>query len=73
MSVALRFLTDELGFENDDDCRQFINEQAEKDLIDEKTDANNVVQLRVRIKEGAGKFDAKRQAAFKTVDIKGQI
>jgi hypothetical protein len=72
-SVALRFLTDELGFEDDNECHQFLEDHEAKGLVEEKPDANNGVQLRVRIKEGAGIFEGARMRAFSKVDLKGQI
>lgn len=72
MSVALRFLTDELGFESDGECRQFLNDHGAENIIEEKTDKNGAT-LRVRVKEGAANFERLRAAAFSKVDIKGQI
>jgi len=72
MYVALRFLTDELGFENDDDCRQFLQDHGAQSLVEEKATENGA-QLRVRVKEGASLFENLRTAAFSKVDLKGQI
>ncbi|KAF2662359.1 hypothetical protein K491DRAFT_709732 [Lophiostoma macrostomum CBS 122681] len=68
-SVALRFLTDELGFEHDNECRQFLEDHEAKGLVEEKPDGKD----RVRIKEGAAAFEGARSQAFSKVDLKGQI
>lgn len=73
ITVALRFLTDELGFENDDECRRFLQDQGAQSLVEEKINNQGESQLRVRVKEGASLFEGHRAAAFGRVDIKGQI
>jgi hypothetical protein len=64
-NVTLRFLTDELGFDNDDICREFLSSHGAQNII-EQTD-------RVKIREAASLFEGLRAAAFRKVDIKGQI
>jgi hypothetical protein len=64
-NVTLRFLTDELGFDNDDICREFLVSHGAQTII-EQTD-------RVKIREAASLFEGLRAAAFRKVDIKGQI
>ena len=73
MSVALRFLTDELGFASENECREFLEVHDARDLVHEKTDSEGKSQMRVRVKEGAALFEKHRTAAFRRVDIKGQI
>jgi hypothetical protein len=73
MSVALRFLTDELGFENDVECGQFLQDHGAQHLVEEKASDQGKTQLRVRVKEGAALFEQLRASAFSRVDIKGQI
>lgn len=73
MTVALRFLTDELSFESDDACREFLQAHNVHHIIDEKVDDAGGRSLRVRVREAAGVFEGLRQAAFSKVDIKGQI
>ncbi|CAO2652937.1 Nn.00g023480.m01.CDS01 [Neocucurbitaria sp. VM-36] len=68
-NVTLRFLTDELGFDNDETCREFLESHGAQSLIEAK-DGN---QFRVKIREGASHFENLRAAAFSKVDIKGQI
>jgi hypothetical protein len=73
IKVALRFLTDELGFENDTEFRQFLEECGAQHLVEEYEGDNGKTQFRVRVKEGAALFEQRRAAAFARVDIKGQI
>ncbi|KAF2242900.1 hypothetical protein BU26DRAFT_570328 [Trematosphaeria pertusa] len=72
-NVAQRFLTDELGFENDDACREFLDSHGAQHIIDEKVDEQGARQFRVKVREGAAVFESLRAAAFSKVDIKGQI
>jgi hypothetical protein len=65
-NVTLRFLTDELGFDNDDICREFLESHGAQNIIETQTD-------RVKIREAASLFEGLRAAAFRKVDIKGQI
>ncbi len=67
--VTLRFLTDELGFDNDDICREFLESHGAQNIIEEREDK----QFRVKIREAAFHFETLRAAAFSKVDIKGQI
>lgn len=72
-NVTLRFLTDELGFDNDDTCREFIESHGAQNIIEQKPDQDNGVQYRVKIREAAALFESLRATAFRKVDIKGQI
>ncbi|OAL03393.1 hypothetical protein IQ06DRAFT_344651 [Phaeosphaeriaceae sp. SRC1lsM3a] len=65
-NVTLRFLTDELGFDNDEICREFLVSHGAQNIIENTTD-------RVKIREAAALFEGLRAAAFRKVDIKGQI
>lgn len=67
--VTLRFLTDELGFENDETCRDFLEAHGAQNIIEDK--GNN--EFRVKVREAAAHFEGLRAAAFSKVDIKGQI
>lgn len=69
VNVTLRFLTDELGFDNDEICREFLEAHGAQNVIEDKGDG----QYRVRIREAASQFESLRAAAFSKVDIKGQI
>ena len=69
VNVSLRFLTDELGFDNDASCREFLETHGAQNTIEDKGDR----QYRVRIREVAAQIESLRAAAFSKVDIKGQI
>jgi hypothetical protein len=68
MNVTLRFLTDELAFENDDECREFIESHGGQNIIEIKGN-----QFVVKVRQAASDFDNLRAAAYSKVDIKGQI
>jgi hypothetical protein len=72
-NVTLRFLTDELGFENDETCRDFLESHGAQNMIEEKRDEKNVPHVRVKIRDAATLFENLRASAFHKVDIKGQI
>lgn len=67
-NVTLRFLTDELGFDDHATCREFLEARLGKDLIKEQGDH----QFQVNIRAAAGQLETLRAAASK-VDIKGQL
>jgi hypothetical protein len=69
MSVSLRFLTDELGFDNDESCREFLETHGAQNVIEDQ--GNH--QYRVKLRDVAGQIESLRAAAFSKVDIKGQI
>lgn len=73
ISITLRFLTDELGFDNDEVCREFLESHGAQNIIEEKFDEKNGKQFRVKIREATTHFEQLRAAAFSKVDIKGQI
>lgn len=73
MSISLRFLTNELGFMNDDECRAFFELYNVQHLIEEKIDEKTGNQYRVNMKGSAALFDKLRANAFSKIDIKGQI
>ncbi|KAF2437845.1 hypothetical protein P171DRAFT_372734 [Karstenula rhodostoma CBS 690.94] len=72
MSVGLRFLTDELQFGDDGECREFLESHGASQAIDKKIDEHGKPQFRVKVKEVASVFESLRQGAFAMVDIKGQ-
>jgi len=62
----VRFITDELGFESDAECVDFL----------EKRNAEVVVlegKLKVKTKESLESFEGDRRTLFRVVDIKGQL
>ncbi|KAF2637500.1 hypothetical protein P280DRAFT_407354 [Massarina eburnea CBS 473.64] len=73
MTVALRFLTDELSFDNDDACCEFLTSIGAQHLLDSKIDQTGNRQIRIKTREGAALFEGLRKTAFRVVDIKGQI
>ncbi|KAK2760216.1 hypothetical protein FQN54_002283 [Arachnomyces sp. PD_36] len=66
--VKIRFITEELGFESDEQSARFVLDHAPEDLLQEKPDG-------VRLLTGkAGPVFAQAKAeAHRIVDIKGQI
>jgi len=66
--VKLRFITEELGFESDEESARFMCDHGAQSLLKEETDG-------VRLLSGqAGLvFERAKNAAFQRVDIKGQI
>lgn len=73
ISVALRYLSDELQFGDDNECREFLESHGASHVIEQKTDEHGIAQIRIKVKEAASTFENLRQAAFARVDIKGQI
>ncbi|RMZ92547.1 hypothetical protein DV736_g229, partial [Chaetothyriales sp. CBS 134916] len=69
--VKLRFVTEELGFENDEEAAQFILDHAGQTSAELLQEKDGVVRL-LTAKVGQI-FEAARSAAFGQVDIKGQI
>ena len=67
-TVKLRFITEELGFESDADAATFLYEYGGQTIIEERSDA-----IHVLIKNAGSAFETAKQAAFRKVDIKGQI
>ena len=64
----MRYVTEELGFESDEDTARFILEHASEHLLHEHDDG-------VRLLTGrAGQvFEVAKREAFKVIDLKGQI
>lgn len=65
-AVRLRFVTEELAFESDEEAAQFVLDHGGKELLEEKDD-------HVRVITGNRLFEDAKTAAFGSVDIKGQI
>ncbi|KAF2094236.1 hypothetical protein NA57DRAFT_47104 [Rhizodiscina lignyota] len=66
--VNLRFLTEELGFESDEDCVQFLIDANAQHLISEKDGV-----LKILTAKAGSLFELAKATAFRKVDIKGQI
>lgn len=67
--MKIRFITEELGFEHDDESARFILDYAAPELLEQRDD--RIVRL-LTGKAGTT-FETARVAAFGRVDIKGQI
>jgi SAC3 family protein LENG8/THP3 len=67
--VKLRFVTEELGFESDEEAARFICDNGGEDFLKTR---NEEVMLDTGVRSG-GLFESARIEAFKKVDIKGQI
>lgn len=69
--VRLRFVTEELGFESDEESAQFILDQAgdtSATILQEKDS-----DVRLLTGKAGAIFESARANAFRNVDIKGQI
>ena len=66
--VKLRFFTEELGFESDDESARFICDHGGQAYLEEREG-----EVRFLTSKALRFFEPARKAAFKTVDIKGQI
>ncbi|KAL4902817.1 hypothetical protein BDW74DRAFT_157655 [Aspergillus multicolor] len=67
--VRIRFITEELGFESDEQSARFILDHCSEDMLLEKDGA---VRLLTGIK-AAQLFEAAKADAHRVIDIKGQI
>ena len=66
--MNIRFLTEELGFESDSDCIEFLCEHNAQDLLKEADE-----DVRLLTGQAGLLFKSLHGAAFSKVDIKGQI
>ena len=66
--VKLRFFTEELGFESDDESARFICDHGGQSFLEEREG-----EVRLLTGKALRFFETARNAAFKRVDIKGQI
>lgn len=66
-NIKVRFLTEELGFESDNECAQFIIDHGGQNYL-----AENDGEF--EFKPGAFTvFENAKSAAFRKIDLKGQI
>lgn len=65
-AVRLQYISQELAFESDEEAGQFILDHGGKELLEEKDDS-------LRMLTGNRVFEDAKNAAFASVDIKGQI
>ncbi|CAG7979035.1 unnamed protein product [Penicillium olsonii] len=66
--VNIRFITEELGFESDEQSARFIIDNSSAELLEEKNGA-----VRLLTGKAGSLFDQAKAAAHRVVDIKGQI
>ncbi|MCJ1314784.1 hypothetical protein MMC15_000096 [Xylographa vitiligo] len=66
--VKLRFITEELGFESDEESARFLCDQGGQAFLEEREDGVRLLSGKV-----GNIFEAVKDAAFRKVDIKGQI
>ena len=66
--VKIRYITEELAFESDEDSARFVLEYAPEELLQEKESV-----VRLLTSQAGATFAAARQNAFRSIDIKGQI
>lgn len=66
--VKLRFFTEELGFESDDESARFICDRGGQELLEEREG-----EVRLLTGKALRFFEDSRKAAFTKVDIKGQL
>lgn len=66
--MKLRFLTEELGFESDDESARFVLDHGGQLFLEERADG-----VRLLTGKALGFFEEAKDLAFKRVDIKGQI
>lgn len=67
--VPLRFITEELGFESDEQSARFILDHAPETLLEERENGG----VRLLTGKAGGIFEQARREAHRIVDIKGQI
>ena len=66
--VKLRFFTEELGFESDDESARFVCDHGGQSFLEEREG-----EVRLLTGKALRFFEPARNSAFKKVDIKGQI
>ncbi|KAJ5503172.1 hypothetical protein N7463_006046 [Penicillium fimorum] len=66
--VNIRFITEELGFESDEQTARFVLDHSSEELLEEKNGA-----VRLLTGKAGSLFDQAKAAAHRVVDIKGQI
>ena len=66
--VKIRFITEELGFESDEESARFVLEYGPEDLLQERDGG-----VRLLTGKAGNIFETARKNAFAMVDLKGQI
>lgn len=67
--IPLRFITEELGFESDEQAARFILDHSSVELLEEKKGSVNLLAGA----KAAQFFERAKAEAHRVVDIKGQI
>lgn len=70
LDVRLRFVTEELGFEGDQHAAQFIVDHNGESVLEER---NGDIAFLTAKADKLQLFEHHRTAAFRRIDIKGQI
>ena len=65
--VDVRFITDELGFESDAECVEFL-EKRNAEIFEQSGG-----KLKIKTKEALEAFEMDKRRLFRVVDIKGQL
>ncbi|KAJ5935584.1 hypothetical protein N7466_005131 [Penicillium verhagenii] len=66
--VNIRFITEELGFESDEQTARFVIDNSSAELLEEKSGT-----VRLLTGKAGGLFEQAKAEAHRVVDIKGQI
>lgn len=66
--VNIRFITEELGFESDEQSARFVLEHGSEQLLEERDG-----QVKLLTGKAGAIFEQAKREAFKVIDIKGQI
>jgi hypothetical protein len=66
--VTIRFITEELGFESDEQTARFVIDHSSAGLLEEKSGT-----VRLLTGKAGGLFEQAKAEAHRVVDIKGQI
>lgn len=64
--IDVRFITDELGFESDAECVEFL-EKRTSEIV------NLGAKSKIKTKEALEAFEMDKRRLFRVVDIKGQL
>jgi SAC3 family protein LENG8/THP3 len=62
----VRFITDELGFESDAECVEFLEKRNAKIFLADD-------RVKIKTKETLEAFEVDKRKLFRVVDIKGQL
>lgn len=66
--MNIRFITEELGFESDEQTARFVLDHSSEELLEERNGG-----VRLLTGKAGSLFDQAKAAAHRVVDIKGQI